>query len=183
MNTRWNVKPIGNLETIKKLSSELNISNILSSILVQRGVDTFEKARAFFRPQLHDLHDPFLLKDMDKAIDRLSSALENNEKILIYGDYDVDGTTSVALFYSFLKSHYENLDFYIPNRYSEGYGISFQGIDFAKENDFKLIISFDCGIKAIEQVKYAKTLGIDFIVTDHHITNGELPEALAVIDP
>ena len=149
MNTRWTIKQTGELETIKKLSSELNISNVLSNILVQRGIDTYEKARSFFRPQLADLHDPFLLKDMDKAIERLSKAVENNEKILIYGDYDVDGTTSVALFYSFLKKHHSNIDFYIPNRYTEGYGISYLGIDFAKENGFSLIISFDCGIKAL----------------------------------
>ncbi|MEI7594438.1 MAG: single-stranded-DNA-specific exonuclease RecJ [Bacteroidota bacterium] len=183
MDIRWKLKEVGDLETIKKLSSELNISNILSNMLVHRGIDSYEKARLFFRPKLDDLHDPFLLKDMDIAINRIIKAIDNNEKILIYGDYDVDGTTSVALFYSFLKKQYNNIDFYIPNRYTEGYGISYKGIDFAKENGFSLVISFDCGIKAIEQVKYANTLNIDFIITDHHIADDQLPDAIAVIDP
>jgi single-stranded-DNA-specific exonuclease len=151
-------------------------------LLVQREIYTYDDARNFFRPDLANLHDPFLMADMDKAIERLTRAMQYNEKILIYGDYDVDGTTSVSLVYKFLQQFSSNIDYYIPDRYSEGYGISIQGIDFAAENDFKLIIALDCGIKAVEKVKYANTLGVDFIICDHHTPDDELPPAVAVLD-
>jgi single-stranded-DNA-specific exonuclease len=170
------------LKQIKTLAEELNISPVLAQLLVQRGITTFDDARVFFRPDLSQLHDPFLMADMDKAVARLSEAMELNQKILIYGDYDVDGTTSVSLVYKFLKQFYSNLDFYIPDRYSEGYGISIQGIDFAAANDFKLVVALDCGIKAVEKVKYATTLGVDFIICDHHTPDAELPPAVAVLD-
>ncbi len=170
------------LKQIKTLAEELNISPVLAQLLVQRGISTFDDARVFFRPDLSQLHDPFLMADMDKAVARLSEAMELNQKILIYGDYDVDGTTSVSLVYKFLKQFYSNIDFYIPDRYSEGYGISIQGIDFAAANDFKLVVALDCGIKAVEKVKYATTLGVDFIICDHHTPDAELPPAVAVLD-
>ncbi len=170
-------------EIKENLANELSISPILAQLLVQRGVTTFDDARSFFRPDLNDLHDPFLMKDMDLAVERLTKAMQRNEKIMIYGDYDVDGTTSVSLVYRFLIKFYSNLDFYIPDRYNEGYGISIKGIDFAKDNDITLIIALDCGIKAIEKIKYAKTLGIDFIICDHHNPDDELPPAVAVLDP
>ena len=165
-----------------KLANELSISPVLAQLLIQRGILTFDDARSFFRPDLNDLHDPFLMKDMDKAVERLTKAMQSNEKILIYGDYDVDGTTSVSLVYRFLVRFYSNLDFYIPDRYNEGYGISIKGIDFAAQNNFKLIIALDCGIKAIEKIKYAKSLGVDFIICDHHNPDDELPPAVAVLD-
>ena len=171
------------LQKIKQLAEELNISPVLSQLLVQRGITTFDEARDFFRPDLSQLHDPFLMADMRKAVERLSEALRLNQKILIYGDYDVDGTTSVSLVYKFLNRYYNNLDFYIPDRYSEGYGISYQGIDFAADNDFKLIVALDCGIKAVEKVKYASDKGVDFIICDHHTPDAELPSAVAVLDP
>jgi len=170
------------LKQIKTLAEELNISPVLAQLLVQRGITTFEEARVFFRPDLSQLHDPFLMADMDKAVARLSEAMELNQKILIYGDYDVDGTTSVSLVYKFLKKYYSNLDFYIPDRYSEGYGISYQGIDFAAANGFKLVVALDCGIKAVEKVKYASGLGVDFIICDHHTPDTVLPPAVAVLD-
>ncbi len=170
-------------EIKEKLANELSISPILAQLLIQRGITSFDEARSFFRPDLDNLHDPFLMKDMDLAVERLTKALRRNEKILIYGDYDVDGTTSVSLVYRFLIKIYSNLDFYIPDRYNEGYGISIKGIDFAKENDFTLIIALDCGIKAVEKIKYAKSLGIDFIICDHHNPDVELPPAVAVLDP
>jgi len=170
------------LKQIKTLAEQLNISPVLAQLLVQRGITTFDDARVFFRPDLSQLHDPFLMADMDKAVARLSEAMELNQKILIYGDYDVDGTTSVSLVYKFLKQFYSNLDFYIPDRYSEGYGISNQGIDFAAANDFKLVVALDCGIKAVEKIKYANTLGVDFIICDHHTPDAELPPAVAVLD-
>jgi len=170
------------LKQIKTLAEELNISPVLAQLLVQRGITTFEEARVFFRPDLSQLHDPFLMADMDKAVARLSEAMELNQKILIYGDYDVDGTTSVSLVYKFLKKYYSNLDYYIPDRYNEGYGISYQGIDFAAANDIKLIVALDCGIKAVEKVKYANMLGVDFIICDHHTPDAELPPAVAVLD-
>ena len=169
-------------EIKNKLANELSISPVLAKLLVQRGIVTFDDARSFFRPDLNDLHDPFLMKDMDKAVERLTKAMQRNEKILIYGDYDVDGTTSVSLVYRFLVKFYSNLDFYIPDRYNEGYGISIKGIDFAAQNNFKLIIALDCGIKADEKIKYAKTLGVDFIICDHHNPDDELPPAVAVLD-
>ena len=169
-------------EIKNKLANELSISPVLAKLLVQRDIVTFDDARSFFRPDLNDLHDPFLMKDMDKAVERLTKAMQRNEKILIYGDYDVDGTTSVSLVYRFLVNFYSNIDFYIPDRYNEGYGISIKGIDFAANNNFKLIIALDCGIKAIEKIKYAKSLGVDFIICDHHNPDVELPPAVAVLD-
>ena len=171
------------IEIQKKLANELSISPILAQLLVQRDIFTFEDARSFFRPDLSDLHNPFLMADMQNAVDRLTIAMQKNEKILVYGDYDVDGTTSVSLVYKFLKQFYSNIDFYIPDRYTEGYGISVQGIDFAAANDFKLIIALDCGIKAIEKVKYASEKGVDFIICDHHTPDATLPPAVAVLDP
>jgi len=171
------------IELQNKLADELSISPILARLLIQREIYTFNDARSFFRPDLADLHDPFLMADMDKAVDRLTKAMQHNEKILIYGDYDVDGTTSVSLVYKFLQKFYNNIDFYIPDRYNEGYGISVQGIDFAAQNDFRLIIALDCGIKAVEKVKYASSLGVDFIICDHHTPDAVLPPAIAVLDP
>lgn len=171
-------------EQIKnRLADELSISPILAQLLIQREITTFEEARSFFRPDLNDLHDPFLMKDMDLAVERLTKAMHNNEKILIYGDYDVDGTTSVALVYRFLIKFYSNLEFYIPDRYNEGYGISIKGIDYAADNNFTLVIALDCGIKAIEKIKYANTKNVDFIICDHHNPDSELPPAVAVLDP
>lgn len=169
-------------EIKNNLANELSISPVLAKLLVQRDIVTFDEARAFFRPDLADLHDPYLMKDMDKAVERLTRAMQKNEKILIYGDYDVDGTTSVSLVYRFLIKFYSNLDFYIPDRYNEGYGISVKGINFAVENNFKLIIALDCGIKAVEKIKYAKSVGVDFIICDHHNPDDELPPAVAVLD-
>ena len=171
------------IEIQNKLAEELSINPILAQLLVQRDIVTFDDARSFFRPDLNDLHDPFLMADMQNAVNRLTKAMQKNEKILVYGDYDVDGTTSVALVYKFLKQFYSNIDFYIPDRYNEGYGISIQGIDFAATNDFKLVIALDCGIKAIEKVKYAVSLGVDFVICDHHTPDAELPPAVAVLDP
>lgn len=185
MINKWNYLELSEQENeIKnKLANELSISPILAKLLIQRGITTFEDARTFFRPDLSDLHDPFLMKDMDKAVKRLTGAMRRNEKILIYGDYDVDGTTSVSLVYKFLIHFYSNLEYYIPDRYNEGYGISIKGIDYAASNNFKLIIALDCGIKAVEKVKYAQTKGVDFIICDHHNPDVELPPAVAVLDP
>jgi single-stranded-DNA-specific exonuclease len=181
---RWKVKEQGESDTIKRLASELNIEDELANLLVQRGVNSFDEAKAFFRPELSQLHDPFLLNDMDKAIRRILEAKNNNEKILVFGDYDVDGTTAVALVYTFLQSQgFEHLDFYIPDRYDEGYGVSRKGIEFAGDNGFKLVIALDCGIKDVEKVAYATTLGVDFIICDHHRPGDHLPEAIAVLDP
>ncbi|OJV36267.1 MAG: single-stranded-DNA-specific exonuclease RecJ [Bacteroidales bacterium 36-12] len=167
----------------ESLSKELNISPILAGLLVQRGINTFEDARRFFRPDFAFLHDPFLMADMEKATDRLTEAIQNNEKILIYGDYDVDGTTSVSLVYKFIQKIYNNVDFYIPDRYLEGYGISIQGINYAIENNFRLIVALDCGIKAVEKIKYASENNVDFIICDHHTPDNILPAAVAVLDP
>ncbi len=164
------------------IAEELGVGPILAQLLVQRGINTFDEAKKFFRPDLNDLHDPFLIKDMDRAIERLNQALSQKEKILIYGDYDVDGTTAVALVYTFLSRFTNAIDFYIPDRYTEGYGISFKGIDFAHDNGFTLIVALDCGIKAVDKVQYANTLGIDFIICDHHNPGDELPPAVAVLD-
>lgn len=183
MDKRWVIKEKGDPEIVQQLSRELNINTLLSTLLVQRGVTTFEEARSFFRPKLLQLHDPFLMKDMDRAVYRIENAIRNHENILVYGDYDVDGTTAVALVYTFLKSLYREVDFYIPDRYSEGYGISKAGIDFAHENKFSLIIALDCGIKAVENIDYALKLGIDFIVCDHHRPGDHLPAAYAILDP
>jgi single-stranded-DNA-specific exonuclease len=183
MDKCWVLKPPGNPEIIKELSKALGIDQSLASLLVQRGVTTFDDAKTFFRPSLTDLFDPFLMKDMDKAIARIIIAIEKKEQILVYGDYDVDGTSAVSLVYTFLQSFHEEIDFYIPDRYEEGYGISIKGIDFAAENNVKLIIALDCGIKAVEKVAYASTRGIDFIICDHHRPGAEIPAAVAVLDP
>jgi single-stranded-DNA-specific exonuclease len=183
MEKNWILKSQGDGQAVDRLSAELDISKPLAILLVQRGVKTFEEARAFFRPELTDLHDPFLMKDMEQAVSRVQAALENKEKILVYGDYDVDGTTSVALVYTFLKTFYDSLDFYIPDRYNEGYGVSQAGIEYARETGASLIIALDCGIKAVEKVKYAKHHGIDFIICDHHNPGEEIPPAVAVLDP
>lgn len=180
---RWAIKECGDQDIVNNLSKELNINCILAGLLVQRGITTLAEAKHFFRPEISHLHDPFLMKDMDKAVKRISRAVTNKEKILVYGDYDVDGTTSVALVYSFLKSFYDNVAFYIPDRYSEGYGISFTGIDWAKEHGYSLVISLDCGIKANDKIDYANSLHIDFIICDHHRPGDQLPDALAVLDP
>ena len=170
-------------EIQNKLADELSISPVLSQLLVQREIFTYDDARNFFRPDLANLHDPFLMADMDKAVERLTKAMRHNEKILVYGDYDVDGTTSVSLVYKFLQKFHNNIEFYIPDRYNEGYGISIQGIDYAAQNGFKLIIALDCGIKAVEKVKYASSLGVDFVICDHHTPDAVLPPAVAVLDP
>lgn len=183
MTKRWSYKDRPTLEEIDYLSKEINVNPVLSSILIQRGIRNFAEAKRFFRPSLNDLHDPFLMKDMDKAVARIQQAIQNQERILIYGDYDVDGTTSVALVYDFISKIYEHIDYYIPDRYTEGYGISFQAIAWAQEQSFDLIISLDCGIKAIEKIRLAKEKGIDFIVCDHHRPGDELPPAHAVLDP
>lgn len=183
MKKKWVQAAKGETETIDSLAQLLNIDRSLAQILVQRGIYSFEEARSFFRPQMSLLNDPFLMKDMDNAIIRINAALEAREKILIYGDYDVDGTTSVALVYSFFSQFTDQLDFYIPDRHKEGYGISTQGIDYASEFGFSLIIALDCGIKSVDKVAYANTLGIDFIICDHHLPGEELPAAVAVLDP
>jgi len=184
LDKKWIVKEPGNPALVRQLTSELGIDQTLANLLVQRSIKSQAEARSFLRPQLDQLHDPFLMKDMDKAVERLTWALNKSEKILIYGDYDVDGTTAVSLVYSFLRRYSENnLEYYIPNRYTEGYGVSYKGIDWAHENGFSLIIALDCGIKSVEKVKYAKERGIDFIICDHHLPDEHLPEAIAVLDP
>ena len=181
---RWVVKPQGNPEAVAAMAAATGISPVLANLLVQRGIDTLEKAKKFFTPQLSDLHDPFLMKDMDKAVERVERAVRNREKIMVYGDYDVDGTTAVALVYKFLRQiGHKDLLFYIPDRYTEGYGISTKGIDHAARKGATLIIALDCGIKAIEKVDYAKRKGVDFIICDHHLPAEEIPRAVAVLDP
>jgi single-stranded-DNA-specific exonuclease len=180
---RWTLKTAPNEKKVSQLSNDLSVNPILASLLVQRNIDTFKKAKEFFRPSLEDLHDPFLLKDMDRAVSRIEKAIIDNENILIYGDYDVDGTTSVSLVSSYLKTITNHIATYIPDRYDEGYGISYQGIDFASDNNFSLIIALDCGIKAIEKVSYAKKKNVDFIICDHHKPGDEIPKALAVLNP
>jgi len=182
MEKRWVVKEKGGKELVEKLSGVLNINTNLTNLLVQRGVTEFEEAKTFFRPELNQLHDPFLMKDMDVAVERIKKAFQNKEKILIYGDYDVDGTTAVALVYTFLKEIYTDIDYYIPDRYAEGYGISLKSIDFAAENKFSLIIALDCGIKAIDKIEYANQKKIDFIICDHHRPGEKIPDAFAVLD-
>lgn len=183
MQKRWVEQEVENLGSIETLQQSLNIDPVLAKLLVSRGVETFEQARHFFRPELAHLHDPFLMKDMDLAISRIEKAIRKEEKILIYGDYDVDGTTSVALVYSFFQKHHKVIDFYIPDRYLEGYGISTKGIDYAADNGFSLIIALDCGIKSIDKVDYAHSRNVDFIICDHHLPGGQLPAAVAVLDP
>lgn len=182
MEKRWVIKPADE-EKILALQKELQVHPVICRLLVQRGISTFEEAKQFFRPSIDDLHDPYLMKGMHLAIERINLALEKNERILIYGDYDVDGTTSVALTYSFFKNIYYNIDYYIPDRYTEGYGISFKGVDYAKETNCKLVIALDCGIKANDKIDYANQLNIDFIICDHHLPGDEIPNAIAVLDP
>jgi len=183
LDKKWILKEQGNPIAVRHLASELGIDHTLSNLLIQRNINTFDEAKNFFRPELANLHDPFLMKDMDKAIDRIDRAIAKQEKIMVYGDYDVDGTTAVALVYSFLKELGANVAFYIPDRYDEGYGISYQGINYAKEHSISLIIALDCGIKANEKIDYANDRSIDFIVCDHHLPDEILPKAVAVLDP
>ncbi|WP_333599511.1 single-stranded-DNA-specific exonuclease RecJ [Flavobacterium sp.] len=180
---RWTLKPKPAPEKIKALASQLNVDELIAVLLVQRGIETFDQARQFFRPSLEDLHNPYLMKDMDKAVARIELAIANGENILVFGDYDVDGTTAVSLVSSYLRSFYPNVATYIPDRYDEGYGISYKGIDFAEDNEFSLIIALDCGIKSIDHVAYAKAKTIDFIICDHHRPGDTLPDAVAVLDP
>jgi single-stranded-DNA-specific exonuclease len=179
---RWRIKT-NNSVKVNKLAQELKINPVICHMLVQRGIETYDQAKHFFRPQLSHLHDPLLMKDMDKAVDRILQAFNNKEKILVFGDYDVDGTTAVACMYHFLKKNHQPTEFYIPHRYREGYGVSKAGIDFAFKNNFSLIISLDCGIKSVQLVKYAKELGIEFIICDHHLPDIELPPAIAILNP
>ena len=180
---RWNPKSKPNPEKVQAIQSALQVDEIIAKLLVQRGIETFEQAKTFFRPTLADLHNPYLMKDMDKAVARIEKAIANNENILIFGDYDVDGTTAVSLVSSYLRSFYPNVATYIPDRYGEGYGISYMGIDYAEDNDISLIIALDCGIKSIDHVNYAKAKNIDFIICDHHRPGDILPDAVAVLDP
>lgn len=180
---RWTLKPTPNEKSVQHLATALGVDATIARLLVQRGIESFAQAKAFFRPQLKDLHDPYLMKDMDKAVQRIQKALSANERILVYGDYDVDGTTSVALMATYLETKTEAIATYIPDRFTEGYGISYTGIDYAADNDFSLIIALDCGVKAIKKVKYAKEKGIDFIICDHHRPGDALPQAIAVLDP
>jgi single-stranded-DNA-specific exonuclease len=183
MEKNWKIKQQGDNSTVEHLMQVLGVEKPLANLLVQRNITTYEEAKAFFRPDLANLHDPFLMKDMDKATDRIINAIKNNEHILIYGDYDVDGTTSVALVYSFLKTLTPNIAFYVPNRYNEGYGISVKGIDYAVENSYTLVIALDCGIKAVDKINYANEHQIDFIICDHHYPGDGIPSAVAVLDP
>jgi single-stranded-DNA-specific exonuclease len=183
LEKRWIIKDKADLSEIEDLAGVLNIDSNCANLLLQRGIKNSEEAKAFFSPELADLHDPFLMKDMNIAVDRISTAMAKNERILIYGDYDVDGTTSVALLYSFFNEKYDNLGYYIPDRYREGYGISFEGIDYASENNYTLIIALDCGIKAVEKIDYANSKNIDFIICDHHLPGDCVPDAVAVLDP
>ncbi|MAO08272.1 MAG: single-stranded-DNA-specific exonuclease RecJ [Alteromonas sp.] len=180
---RWTLLPKPEKEKVAHISKQLGVSETIGMLLVQRGIETFEEAKKFFRPSLEELHDPFLMKDMDIAVSRIEKAIENQENILVFGDYDVDGTTAVALVSSYLLSYYPNVATYIPDRYEEGYGVSYQGIDFAEDNGFHLIIALDCGIKALDKVTYASKKGIDFIICDHHRPGNEIPKAVAVLDP
>lgn len=185
MSYKWIYKPEPDEDIVDGISSSLGFGTFESKILVLRGIDNYQKAREFFKPNLNDIHNPFLMKDMQLAVDRIATAIENGEKILVYGDYDVDGTTAVAVMYLYLSKIVDKkyLDFYIPDRNAEGYGISTEGIDFAKENGFSLIIALDCGIKALDKIAYAKSMGIDFIICDHHLPGDEIPDAVAVLDP
>ncbi|MCL9805805.1 single-stranded-DNA-specific exonuclease RecJ [Flavobacterium amniphilum] len=180
---RWTTKSKPEKQKLQALQNALQIDEIIASLLIQRGINTYEEARQFFRPNLEDLHDPYLMKDMDKAVKRIETAFQNQENILVFGDYDVDGTTSVSLMSSYLKTITQNIATYIPDRYDEGYGISYKGIDFADDNGFSLIIALDCGIKSIEHINYAKEKNIDFIICDHHRPGNEIPDAVAVLDP
>jgi single-stranded-DNA-specific exonuclease len=183
MNKRWSVRDNADEEEVNALAAALTIDTVLSSLLINRGIKTFDDARLFFRPEHRHLHDPFLMADMEKAILRIEAAMAAGEKILIYGDYDVDGTTAVSVVYGFFSKRYNGLEYYIPDRYNEGYGISTKGIDYAAEHGFKLIIALDCGIKSVDKIAYANTKGVDFIICDHHLPGEELPAAVAVLDP
>lgn len=183
MDKKWIIKENGEITVVKHLAAELGVSDSLANLMIQRNITTSKEAQTFFHPSLDYLHDPFLMKDMNIAVDRLSTAIKRNEKILVYGDYDVDGTTAVALVYSFLREQYSNVDYYIPDRYSEGYGVSFQGLDYASSNKCKLVITLDCGIKAVEKIQYARSKGIDVIICDHHYPGENLPKAVAILDP
>ncbi|WP_297087036.1 single-stranded-DNA-specific exonuclease RecJ [uncultured Draconibacterium sp.] len=183
MDRIWNLKKQGDQNEVKHLSAALNVNMVIARLLVQRGIKTFSEAKAFFRPRLSDLHDPFLMKDMGKAVERLDKAIENQEKVIVYGDYDVDGTTSVALMYQFLKQRIKDIEYYIPDRYSEGYGISPVSIDYAVNKGVTLVVALDCGIKAVEKIGKAKERGLDFIICDHHNPGDEVPPAVAVLDP
>ena len=180
---RWTLKPVPNENSVQHLVTALEIDETIARLLVQRGIESFAQAKAFFRPQLKDLHDPYLMKDMDIAVQRIQTALSTNERILVYGDYDVDGTTSVALMATYLETKTEAIATSIPDRFTEGYGVSYAGIDYAADNDFSLIIALDCGVKALKKVIYAKEKGIDFIICDHHHPGDALPQAVAVLDP
>ena len=180
---KWELSEASDTGKVDRLAAEVGIDRVLAELLVKRGVETFEQARAFFRPSLDGLHDPFLMKDMDAAVERLHTAISGGEKILVYGDYDVDGTTAVSLVYSYIRRFTDKVDFYIPDRYDEGYGVSLKGIDWATEGDFRLIITLDCGIKAIDKVEYARSRGVDMIICDHHLPEERLPAAVAVLDP
>ena len=182
MEYQWFFKNRGNDDAVKSLAKDLSISIPNARLLAQRGISSYDEAKSYFRPQLKDLHDPFLMKGMDKAVERLTQAISNNQNVLIYGDYDVDGTTSVSLMYSFLKHITQKIDYYVPDRETEGYGISFKGIDYAKEHNCSLVIALDCGIKAIDKIDYANELGIDFIICDHHLPGNKLPNAVAILD-
>ena len=183
MDKRWVVREKGNSDIVKKLAAELSVPDSLANLMVQRSIHTPEQAKEFFNPSLDNLHDPFRMKDMNIAVDRVSTAIKKNEKILVYGDYDVDGTTAVAMMYSFLKEQFSNVEYYIPDRYKEGYGVSFEGIDFASQHGCRIMITLDCGIKAVEKVKYARSKGIDMIICDHHYPGEDIPKAVAVLDP
>ena len=183
MEIIWKAKPLPNSEIVAKLSAEINVSEAIATILIQRGVDTFDKAKSFFRPQLSDVHDPFLLKDMDVAYTRIKKAVYHGEKMMVYGDYDVDGTTAVSIVYSYFVTLNSHIEYYIPDRYKEGYGISKMGIDYAKENNIGLIIALDCGIRSNDLIDYANSLGIDFIIGDHHLPGDTLPKAHAILNP
>jgi single-stranded-DNA-specific exonuclease len=182
MGKRWEIK-IADSSLVKDLAKELNVSKIVAHLLVLRGITTFPDAKLFFRPEIEHLHNPFLMKNMQQAVARIEDAIAKNQKILVYGDYDVDGTTSVAMMYSFLKKFNQNIEYYIPCRYEEGYGISLKGIDYAKDNNFALIIALDCGIRAVNQVDYANEKNIDFIICDHHTPSEKIPNAIAVLNP
>ena len=183
MEKNWVIKKQGDEKLVAQLAQESGVDRMIAHMLTQRNVRTAEQVKAFFQPNLSDLHDPFLMKDMDKAVARLEKGIKSKEKILVYGDYDVDGTTSVAMIYTFLNERTTNLGFYIPNRYGEGYGVSYKGIDYAKENGFTLVVALDCGIKAVEKIEYAKERGIEFIICDHHTASDTIPDAAAVLDP
>jgi len=180
---RWIIKPEPKTKVVTQLSNDLDVDLNIASLLVSRGITNFDEAKDFFRPNLSSLHDPYLMKDMDKAVCRIQSALSKNERILVYGDYDVDGTTSVAMLSSYLENKTKNIETYIPDRFNEGYGISYKGIDYAADNNFSLVIALDCGVKALEKIDYANKKGIDFIICDHHRPGDDLPKAIAVLDP